>query len=232
MKKKRLGDIRRNLAYIKVGIFFLGALLLVFIALLSMPEMKFFRGTYPIRIRFEFAEGLRPASPVRFLGVNVGEVDRVDIRNDADIPHVVVHANIQRNVKIPEGSYFFINSLSLFGEKYLEINPPEEITGYLSENAQVEGVSPTPLFSLFTTFHQTMGEIQEFVQEGEIKTSFENTMKNLEDITLDLKGLVKDVRNKQGTVGRLLYDDSLYQVTEEFIRDLKKHPWKLLHKPE
>jgi hypothetical protein len=33
-------------------------------------------------------------------------------------------------------------------------------------------------------------------------------------------------------VGKLFYDDSLYQETEEFIADIKKNPWKLLYKPK
>jgi hypothetical protein len=57
-------------------------------------------------------------------------------------------------------------------------------------------------------------------------------MKNLEDISIEAKGLIKDVRNKKGTVGKLFYDDSLYQETEEFIADIKKNPWKLLYKPK
>jgi hypothetical protein len=43
---------------------------------------------------------------------------------------------------------------------------------------------------------------------------------------------MQDIRDKKGTVGKLFYDDSLYTKTEEFIEELKQHPWKLLHKPK
>lgn len=222
---------RKDSTYIKVGVFFITALILFFIAFLSIREVTFFKGSYVIRVKFDFAEGMRTSSPVRFCGVDVGEVKKVVVKEDQDQPYVIVFAKVQRGIKIPKNSYFFINSLSLFGEKYLEIGPPEEAAGYLKEGELVEGISPVPLFNLFFTFNKTMREINEFVKEGKLRTSLENTVANFEEASFQIKGLIEDMKNKQGTIGRLLYDDSLYEKTEEFIEDIKNNPWKLLHKP-
>jgi len=227
-----LWDKNKSFAYIKLGSFFLVAFGLFFLTLLSMREVNIFKGSYVITVKFDFSEGLRPSSPVRFCGVDVGEVKKVSITEEGSKPRVYVHAKVEKGVNIPQGSYFFINSLSLFGEKYLEINPPEEVEAYIREGDVIEGISPIPLFGLFATFNQTMKEIEQFVKEGKVKTSFENILLNIEDISFSLKGLVNDMKNKQGTIGRLLYDDSLYQTTEEFLADLKQHPWKLLYKPK
>ncbi len=122
--------------------------------------------------------------------------------------------------------------MSLFGEKYLEIDPPPLSTGYINDGDIIEGISPIPLFNVFASFNKTMKEVSEFVKEGKIKTSLERIFSNTEAITVELKGLIEDMKDEQGTIGRLLYDDSLYQTTEEFIADLKEHPWKLLYKPK
>jgi ABC-type transporter Mla subunit MlaD len=143
-----------------------------------------------------------------------------------------VHLKIDKSSNIPKNSYFFINGLSLFGEKYLEIIPPENAQGYIKAGDIVEGISPTPLFHVITNFNKTMREINEFVKDGKVRHSFENTIANVEKISEDVKQLVEDVRNKKGTIGRLFYDDSLYVKTEEFIEELKQNPWKLLHKPK
>jgi len=228
----RFGNIRNFLNEIKIGAFTLFALIILFFALLSVRELAFFKGTYVIRAKFDFAEGLRPASPVRFCGVDVGEVKDVEVIEEKDKPLVIVYAKVEKGVRIPMNSYFFVNSLSLFGEKYLEIAPPEKVTEYLGPNALVEGISPIPLFNLFATFNKTMREVNEFVKEGKIKTSFENTLGNLEDISLEMKELVKTLNSGVGTFGKLIYDDTLYKRTEEFIGDLQQHPWKLLYKPK
>jgi len=224
-------DKKRSLSYLKVGGFFLIGFFLLFITLLSMRELSFFKGTYTIIVTFDFAEGLRVSSPVRFCGVDVGEVKKVTIEQDNDSSLVYVHVGIEKGVLIPRNSHFIINSLSLFGEKYLEITPPEVTDGYLRDGQTVEGISPIPLFSVFANFTKTMQEVSAFVKEGKLKASLENSLDNIEAITLDLRGIIEDTRNQSGTLGRLLYDDSLYKTTEEFLQDLKAHPWKLLHKP-
>ncbi len=227
-----LWDRKKSLTYVKLGTFFLVAFALFFITLLSLREINIFKGSYVVIVKFDFAEGLRTSSPVRFCGVDVGEVQKVLIREEEGNSKVYVHAKVHRGIRIPKNAYFFVNSLSLFGEKYLEITPTDEPTAYINDGDIIEGTSPVPLFQVFAAFTKTMKEIDEFVKGGKLKTSFENTLLNLESISLDIKGLVKDLRSKQGTIGRLIYDDSLYQTTEEFLSDLKAHPWKLLHKPK
>jgi hypothetical protein len=43
------------------------------------------------------------------------------------------------------------------------------------------------------------------------------------------EGITK-IKNKEGTVGKLLYDDVLYQELEALMKDLRRHPWKLFFK--
>ncbi|MBU1112384.1 MAG: MCE family protein [Candidatus Omnitrophica bacterium] len=232
MKIKNLWERKNNLVYLKVGGFFLGGLLILFLTLISLKEINVFKGTYQIIVTFDFAEGLANASPIRYCGVDIGEVKSVAVKEVGDKSLVFVYAKIQNGIKIPKDSYFFVNSLSLFGEKYLEIDPPEKNNGYVTPGEIVSGISPVPLFDIFASASKTMAEIRDFLREGEIKNSVENIVNNIEVITGDLKGLIQDMKDKQGTIGRLLYDPSLYETTEEFIADLKAHPWKLLHKPK
>ncbi|MBU1122179.1 MAG: MlaD family protein [Candidatus Omnitrophota bacterium] len=233
--RRRIWDkinIKRYFSEIKVGIFFLFAFALLFYTLFSIKEVSLFKGTYVIKVEFDFAEGLRAASPIRFCGVDVGEVKKVEVIERDGRPGVLVFAKIQKGVLIPEESYFFINSLSLFGEKYLEIAPSEKVKNYVREGQIVEGISPIPLFNVFATFTKTMKEVSEFVKEGKLKQSFENTLYNLEQASIQVRKIAEDIGNKEGTVGRFLYDDSLYRKTEDFVEDIKAHPWKLLHKPK
>lgn len=232
---RNLWDIKKSLTYVKIGSFFLFAFFLFFVAIFSIRKIDIFKGTYIITVTFDFAEGLNASSPVRFCGVDVGEVKKVVVKEVKEKENkflVYVYAKIKNEVKIPRDSYFFINSLSLFGEKYLEIDPPEEITGYIRKGEIVKGISPVPLFDIFASFSKTLKEVREFVKEGKVKTSLEKIFTNMEEISFEVKGLVQDMKNKQGTIGKLFYDDSLYKTTEEFIADLKAHPWKLLYRPK
>ena len=229
---KRLWSARRYLLEIKIGTFFLIGLFLFFVAVVSIRQATFFKNTFTIKVQFKFAEGLRASSPVRFCGVDVGEVENVDVvSKDGQMPIVCVYAKVDPSAKIPRGSSFFVNSLSLFGEKYLEITPPLEIKkGYLENNDVVDGLSPIPLFAMFLDFDKTMADVAAFVREGDIKDSLAQTLVNMRDTTDSLKAILGDVHNGKGTVGKLFYDDTLYKELDEFVADIKAHPWKLLYK--
>jgi phospholipid/cholesterol/gamma-HCH transport system substrate-binding protein len=217
---------------IKMGSFFFVAAILFLFTLLSIKEVKLFKSAYFINVKFDFVEGLRPSSPVRFCGVDVGEVKDVVIREEGGRPKVIAVLKIQRKTRIPNNAYFFINGLSLLGEKYLEITPSGDSTGYLDEGDTVVGLSPMPMFNVLKTFDDTMKELSAFVNEGKMKATVENTLANLEKASDDIKVVTGQIRNKEGTIGRLLYDDSLYKYLEEFVADLQAHPWKLLYKPD
>jgi len=223
--------MKRYISEIKVGIFLVGALFILLVVALSIKEVNFFKGSYILKVKFEFAEGLKPASPVRFSGVDVGEVKKVEVKLTNHQPVVYVYAKIKKEIKIPEGSKFFINSLSVFGEKYLEIIPPKKVTSFLKKDAEVQGISATPLFNIMDTFHKTVLKLEKLVEEEELKTSLREIILNIRGVSFKLNEILEGVRNKEGTLGRLIYDDSLYRETEELIKDLKAHPWKLLHKP-
>lgn len=229
---KKVWGKKKSIVYIKAGSFFLVGFLLFFIAIFSIKEVNFLKKTYPITIKFEFVEGLRSSSPVRFCGVDVGEIKKVIVRNEGDRSLVYVTAKIHEKIKIPKNAHFFINSLSLFGEKYLEIGSSPSAGAYIEEGDIIEGISPVSLFDIFTAFAEMIEEAGKFIKDEKTKTSFESTMANIENLSLGLNELIKDIRDKNGTMGKFIYDDSLYRTTEEFIKDLKAHPWKLLYKPK
>ena len=245
--KKKILDIRRYLVEIKLGIFFLIAAILFFIAIMSIREVSFFKGYYLLKVKFKFAEGLKSASPVRFCGVDVGEIDKLEVKTEKHMPIVYVYAKVEKDINIPEGSKFFINSLGFFGEKYLEIMSPDKpIKKYLKEGSVIRGVDSPPLFDVITAVNDAALKLQDFVENSTIKEDLESSLSNINDITGEFKGLLSnindttdefkglllDIKGKKGTVGKLFYDDSLYKKADDLFEDLKKHPWKLLYKPK
>ncbi|MBI4549304.1 MAG: MCE family protein, partial [Candidatus Omnitrophica bacterium] len=54
------------------------------------------------------------------------------------------------------------------------------------------------------------------------------TIHELETATQHLKNVLQRLDQGEGTAGKLLSDDALYREHEEFVRDLKQHPWRLL----
>jgi len=97
-----------------------------------------------------------------------------------------------------------INTLGILGEKYLELFP---------------------------------GTNKEFLKDGAVLTGKDPV--SLEDMTCQFKELansasviMKRLEKGEGTVGKFLTDDSIYNNLEEFTADIKENPWKLFNKPK
>ncbi|HNV85594.1 MAG TPA: MlaD family protein [Candidatus Omnitrophota bacterium] len=57
-----------------------------------------------------------------------------------------------------------------------------------------------------------------------------SVVEEIQGVTSALQSILQKIDRGQGTAGKLLTDDGLYNELEAFVQDLKKHPWKLLKK--
>ena len=53
----------------------------------------------------------------------------------------------------------------------------------------------------------------------------------LEEVIESMDEVLNQIKTGKGTIGKLVYDETLYNETESMVKDLKANPWKLLHKP-
>ena len=62
--------------------------------------------------------------------------------------------------------------------------------------------------------------------EEDMRTAIDN----IESTTSSLNTILTHIEKGDGTAGKLLMEDELYQDLREFVQDIKAHPWKLLKK--
>jgi hypothetical protein len=106
---------------------------------------------------------------------------------------------------IPLDSTIWVNTLGLLGEKYIEIMPGKDYQHCLGKNESMVGVDPLAMHELVRL-------------TNDIAHNFDQT--------------IAQVNTKEGTVGKLLYDDSIYNELEALIMDIRQHPWKLFFRPK
>lgn len=76
---------------------------------------------YPLHARFGMAEGIRPGSPVLFLGVPVGHVRTLAL--DPADNSVILTLDIAPDIAFPRDSAAKILSTGIDGRKYVKISP-------------------------------------------------------------------------------------------------------------
>src|SRR3989338_11643043 len=69
---------------LKVGIFILIGITIFFIIVFSISDIYFIKPGYRIKVEFSFASGIARSAPVRLAGVNVGQVEAIEIVYDKE----------------------------------------------------------------------------------------------------------------------------------------------------
>jgi phospholipid/cholesterol/gamma-HCH transport system substrate-binding protein len=197
---------------LKVGIFVFIALVILATFVLLIGNFKTWTSGYKVNFVFNFINGVKLGAPVRLSGLDVGEVKDIKLvygPEDRKLKICVV-GWLHKEAIIPADSTVWVNTLGLLGEKYIEVMPGKDYEHYLKENESLTGNDPI-----------AMHEVAEL----------------LKNITDDLDQTILKIKNAEGTVGKLLSDDTIHaelvaliKGMEELVTDIKAHPWKLFRK--
>jgi phospholipid/cholesterol/gamma-HCH transport system substrate-binding protein len=190
---------------LKVGTFVILAIILLCASVFMISDISFFKPGWNLKLIFGFADGVKLAAPVRVAGVDMGKVKEIKMFYDTREKKTVIEVLVwlKSDAKVPVDSRAWVNQLGLLGEKYVEIIPGKNYTSYLKDGDQLVGEDSISMREL-----------------GEMGRG----------IAASLNDIFSAVKDGQGTVGKLLYDDSIYKDLQGLTSDLKANPWKLLRK--
>ncbi|HAZ10243.1 MAG TPA: hypothetical protein DCY56_03945 [Candidatus Omnitrophica bacterium] len=225
---------------LKVGIFIFIGLVILSVIIFSIGNFYSVKRGYTLNVVFSFANGIGIGAPVRYSGVQVGEVQEINIYFDEkeNKPLVKLAVWVSQNTWINENAKASINTLGLLGEKYLEISPGTRDARLLQKGDILRGHDPVSTEEIARSAKELIekiGALTESVDkiagdEG-LRISLKNTVNNMEALSGDLRDFLSYAKQGKGTIGRLMSDDTLYNHIDEMILDIKRNPWKLLFKP-
>lgn len=240
--------MKRKMFELKVGIFVLIGLIILVITVLYISDFKAAVGGYYLKVIFNFANGIEIGAPVRLAGVKIGEVKDLQIVYSAEkeLPHVELLIWVDKRFVIYSDSTPYINTLGLLGEKYLEIIPGVNKDNVLKPGDVIYGKDSVSLgqitelgYRIASKLEDSINSLSALLSDSEFKNAFKevvlNTQKLTEDLDklgLSLQEIVDRIKQGQGTVGKLISEEELYNELKEFVIDLKQHPWKLLYRPK
>lgn len=202
---------RRPTYELKVGIFAFGGLLILITFVFYIGNISLLNPGYLVNIRFRSASGIAPGAPVHVAGVVSGEVKDVKVKFEEGNTFVDLRVWIREGTRVPSNSVAEIKTLGLLGEKYLDILPQPNAHVFLRQGDLLAGKDPISMDDVVARSHQLVTR--------------------LEGATETFDTILRRVEAGEGTLGKLVSDDSLYQDMRELMTDLKRNPWKLLHRP-
>lgn len=196
---------------LRVGIFVLVAIgILIFLVLNASGDINPFSRKLHLKARFVDANGLREGSEVRLAGVRVGKVERITLLPPSDVPNaprvealLTIDSTIDgqpANQRIRSDSTAQQGSPSLLGnEMLINITPGTAAGSVVPEGAILPSSSSNT--------------VNDFATSG---TDLAQRLSKLSD---EISGIVQDVKEGQGTVGRLFNDEALYNNLNATIRE-------------
>ncbi|MFO7525649.1 MAG: MlaD family protein [Ignavibacteriaceae bacterium] len=190
----------KTLANAKLGIFiFLGSTLLVIGIFLLGNKDQLFASTFSVKAYFDNIEGLRNGAPVRFGGIDVGAVKEIRIMDNAS-GKVEVSMRIKTDIKrfIRGNSVATIETEGLVGNKIVMITMGSENFEPISEGGTIQSREP---LGFAAVIEETQG-ILAYTKE----------------MTKDLSEVMDRINKGEGTIGKILNDEELYDAATKLTK--------------
>ena len=162
--------------------------------------------TFTLRSQFNNVGGLLPGASVFYNGVGVGRVEAVNLPNAPGQP-ITVLMEVDEEVRplIREDSRAAIQTDGLVGNVIVALTAGSPGLPEVAEGGTIEGVDP---FAFTEVTDRLFASVSRF-----------------DSLTINLTGITSDIRAGEGTLGRFLYDEALYDntvaTTEEFQATLR-----------
>ncbi len=197
---------------VSVGIFVILGFIFLTLVLFFVSGVYLFRNGYTVDVMYNYVDILGKGAPVRMAGVRVGEVSSLELVFDEARQNnrVKVKLFIEKGVEIRENYEFTVRGTHVLSEPHVEITPKPGKFPIVRKGAVMEGVPLVAVEELMDQAHRTLG--------------------NIESSSASLSQILGKVEKGDGTLGKFLTEDVIYNEMEALVKDVRAHPWKLLKK--
>lgn len=187
---------------IRLGLFVMIGIGLFVLGIFIIGKQKnLFNPVFKMSSNFQNVSGLQVGNAVRFSGINIGTVDNIMIINDSTVKVIMlIKKDVQRFIKVD--SHAAISSEGIIGDKVIVISHGESSTKIVKEGQIIASFEP--------------------IETDAIMKSIKITADNAAVVTDEIAYLLLSINNGEGTLGRLVNDESMAENINQTIVNLKK----------
>lgn len=176
----------------------------LFVALLFILANRTFllSDTYSIRAEFNRVSGLQTGARVLYNGISVGRVEAVQLPTSPGLP-ISVSMQIKDDAKhlIREDSRAVIQTDGLVGNVIVALTDGSPGQPVVAENGRIIGVDPFEFAAVTDKMFESVARF--------------------DSVTITLTDIMRDVQSGQGSLGRFMYDERLYNETVLTAQELR-----------
>jgi phospholipid/cholesterol/gamma-HCH transport system substrate-binding protein len=205
---------QKNLGFsqLRVGIFvLLGLAILAFLIINSTGDFNPFEKKLQLKARFADADGLREGAAVQLAGVNIGKVDKVnllppDSNEEAKVEAIMTVAGnldgrpIAERIRTDSVAQLAATSV-LANDKMINITPGTQKGSPVAENQILESASAMSINKLTQTGNELLEQINK--------------------LSVPANEILGKANRGEGTLGRIVNDESLYKNLDATLGETK-----------
>jgi len=165
-------------------------------------ESHLFSSVFYVQVNYSNAEGVKPGAYVVLSGYNIGTVSTIRLTEDADSVRVLLRINEDVHPFIKIDSRAEIKQEGLVGNKFINLSVGSDRSPVVEDYGFIKGVAPFALSSL-----------------ADNVTSITDTA---DRVFGELNVLLHRLNQGEGTIGKLLTDDGVYERLEAITEQTEK----------
>ena len=217
----------KNSIETKLGIFVVLVIFAAFLIVETLGSVDLFHGGYHVNALFNTAQDLKPGNSVKMAGVEIGRVEKITLADGK----VNVTMKIRPDAVVKTDSKAMIKFVGLMGQNFVSLNfgsadAPRAVEGALLETEEEPDLNAIMskldnattgienLTKSFTpdTINNLLGPLTDFFKQN--SGHIGGAISNIETIS-------GQIASGQGTVGKLIYDQSLYNSAMDTVSNLQ-----------
>jgi phospholipid/cholesterol/gamma-HCH transport system substrate-binding protein len=189
---------------LKVGItVIVASIILAILMILMSGTGGLFTKSITLKSYFFDAQGLRVGAPVRLSGVDIGNVKAIQVVPNKPLSPVEVTMKVNRNYdfNLHKDSRTLLSTAGVLGETYINIDS-SKATGAIVQDGDV----------------LTSGEVPDY---SDVMRAANSSLQNMDVLLKRLDRIIAFVESGQGSVGKLIYDPSLYNRVNSTVTEFQ-----------
>lgn len=224
-----------------------GAVLFILALYIIGSKQNLFGSTINVKAVFEDVNGLTTGNNVRYMGINIGTVNKVSIVNDSVVlVEMTIKSEAQTYLK--KNAIASIGTDGLMGNKLINISAVSGKADYIESETELKSISPIDMdlmLRMLTSSNEEINVISKnlrslsdriikednllsLIEDQELIHSIQQSFRNIENSTSELehfsnslRKISNEIQNGDGLAGMLINDTTLVKDLHSTMSNLQ-----------
>jgi phospholipid/cholesterol/gamma-HCH transport system substrate-binding protein len=217
----------KNSLETKLGIFVVLVVMASWAIIETLGGADFFSHGYHVTAQFDTVQELKVGDHVKMAGVDIGKVDDIELSSNK----VSVIMKLREGAVVKTDSKATIKFTGLMGQNFVAIDFGSEGAPQAADGTILESVEQPDLSVIMAKLDSAAGGIQNITKTfsgdkldnilGPLTDFMKQNSAPITATIANVKNISSQIAAGQGTVGKMIYDDSLYTSALSTVSNLQ-----------